>query len=121
MSEQTQLFSLGLTYWPRRTAFGWWRAFDRGEAREELAHVAALGCDTVRLCLRWEDFQTGPRRINSGALSNLEHVLDSAQGAGLCVVAALFPWRSAARCSCRSGPTAPTRSTSCAARPGWSA
>src|ERR687886_64081 len=63
-----ETFSLGLTYWPRRTAFGWWRAFDRGEAREELAHVAALGCDTVRFCLRWEDFQPGPRRINGAAL-----------------------------------------------------
>jgi hypothetical protein len=92
MSEtHAELMSLGLTYWPRRTAFGWWQAFDRGEAREELAHVAALGCDTVRFCLRWEDFQPGPSRVNSGALDALEHALDAAQGAGLRVVAALFP------------------------------
>src|SRR5262245_8119494 len=68
MTGQTQQFGLGLTYWPRRTAFGWWQAFDRGEAREELAHVAALGCDTVRFCLRWEDFQPGRSRANSAAL-----------------------------------------------------
>jgi hypothetical protein len=84
-------FSLGLTYWPRRTAFGWWRAFDRGEAREELTHVAALGCDTVRLCLTWEDFQTGPQRLNSGALDALEHALDAVQSAGLRAVLGLFP------------------------------
>src|SRR5436190_15985860 len=78
MSEQTQPFSLGLTYWPRRTAFGWWQADDRGATHDELAHVAALGCDTVRFCLRWEDFQPGPQRLNSAALNTLEHALDTA-------------------------------------------
>ena len=77
MSEQSQPFSLGLTYWPRRSAFGWWQNYDRGATRDELAHVAALGCDTVRLCLRWEDFQPGPQRINSAALRALEHALDT--------------------------------------------
>jgi hypothetical protein len=88
---QAATFSIGLTYWPRRKGFGWWQAFDRGEARDELAHVAALGCDTVRLCLRWEDFQPGPRRVNSAALNALEQALDAALAAGLRVVAALFP------------------------------
>lgn len=88
---QTQPFSLGLTYWPRRSGFGWWRAFDHGEVREELGHVAGLGCDTVRIGLSWEDFQPGPQRLNSHALRALEAVLDAAQAAGLRVVAALFP------------------------------
>src|SRR5262245_19303715 len=86
-----ETFSLGLTYWPRRTAFAWWRAFDRGETREELSHIATLGCNTVRFCLRWEDFQPGPRRINSGALNALEHALDAAHETGLGVVVAVFP------------------------------
>jgi hypothetical protein len=91
MAEQSQQFSLGLTYWPRRTAYGWWRAYDRGATRDELAHVAALGCDTVRFCLRWEDFQPSPQRINSATLQALEHALDAAGEAGMRVVAALFP------------------------------
>jgi hypothetical protein len=91
MTEQSQPFSLGLTYWPRRAAFGWWQSYDRGATRDELAHVAALGCDTVRFCLRWEDFLPGPQRINSAALHALEHALDTAGAAGLRVVAALFP------------------------------
>ena len=86
-----ETFSLGLTYWPRRTAQRWWRAFDRGETREELEHIAALGCDTVRFCLRWEDFQPAPQRVGSAALRALEQALDAAQDCGLRVVAALFP------------------------------
>ena len=86
-----ETFSLGLTYWPRRTAQRWWREFDRGETREELQHIAALGCDTVRFCLRWEDFQPAPQRVGSAALRALEQALDAAQEAGLRVVAALFP------------------------------
>ncbi|HJZ46809.1 MAG TPA: hypothetical protein VKE41_06570, partial [Roseiflexaceae bacterium] len=91
MSEQRQSFSLGLTYWPRRSAFGWWQTYDRGETRDELAHIATLGCDTVRFCLRWEDFQPSPRRVNSAVLRALEHALDTAHETGLGVVAALFP------------------------------
>jgi len=83
--------SIGVTYWPKRTGHGWWRAFDRGEIRDELAHVAALGCNTVRFCLRWEDFQPGPKRLNNGALHAFEHALDAAQESGLGVVVALFP------------------------------
>jgi hypothetical protein len=87
----TEPFSLGLTYWPRRVAHRWWRVFDRSETREELMHIAALGCDTVRFCLRWEDFQPQPQRVGSAAMQALEHALDLAQEAGLRVVAALFP------------------------------
>jgi hypothetical protein len=87
----TETFSLGLTYWPRRTGHNWWRAFDRGEAREELAQIAALGIDTVRLGLRWEDFQPQPDRVGSAALHALEHALDAAHEASLRVVAMLFP------------------------------
>jgi hypothetical protein len=87
----TETFSLGLTYWPRRTARHWWRLFDRRETREELAHIVALGCDTVRFCLCWEDFQPAPQRVGSAALRALEQALDAAQESGLRVVAALFP------------------------------
>lgn len=91
MSEAKEYFSLGLTYWPRRAAFRMWQRYDRGAVREELAHIAALGCDTVRLCLLWEDFQPGAERLNTRAMRYLEHALDMAHAAGLRVVLALFP------------------------------
>ncbi|HWQ14774.1 MAG TPA: hypothetical protein VNL77_18390, partial [Roseiflexaceae bacterium] len=91
MTEPAETFSLGLTYWPRRAGFRMWQAYDRGASREELAHIAALGCDTVRLCLLWEDFQPGPERVGSAAMRHLEHALDSAHAAGLRAALALFP------------------------------
>jgi hypothetical protein len=88
MSDQ---FSLGLTYWPRRTAHNWWEQFDRGEVQEELEHIATLGFDTVRFCLRWEVFHPQRDRIGSAAMRALEHALDAAQHAKLRVAAVLFP------------------------------
>jgi hypothetical protein len=91
MTTPANTFSLGITYWQRRAGFRMWQAYDRGAAREELAHIAALGCDTVRLCLLWEAFQPGPERVDAQAMRYLEHALDSAHAAGLRVALALFP------------------------------
>ena len=42
-------FELGINYWPRRRAMYMWRDFDLAEIRDELAHIADMGFDTVRL------------------------------------------------------------------------
>lgn len=84
-------FTLGVTYWPRRAGFRWWSAVDRGEVREDLQRIAGLGCAAVRFCLRWEDVQPAPRKINTPALNAFEQALEYAGEAGLRVVAALFP------------------------------
>ena len=91
MTTLNDAFSLGVTYWPRQAGPLFWQRYDRGAVRDELAHIAALGFDTVRLCLVWEDFQPGPTRINSRAMRSLEHALDVAHTVGLRVVLALFP------------------------------
>lgn len=91
MTTVHETFSLGITYWPRRVGLLFWQRYDRGAVREELAHIAATGFNTVRLCLLWEDFQPGPTRINSRAMRCLEHALDTASTAGLRVVLSLFP------------------------------
>lgn len=83
-------FSLGITYWPRRTGYAGWQAFDASATRDELAHIADLGCDTIRLCLRWEDFQPGPTRIRSATMRMFERVLDAAHAVRLRVAAVLF-------------------------------
>ena len=47
----TQPFKLGVNYWPRRKAMGWWSDFDRGEVREEFALIRELGLSLVRIFL----------------------------------------------------------------------
>jgi hypothetical protein len=61
-------FSLGVNYWPRRTATAMWQRFDAGEIRPDFAHIAALGLDTVRFFLRWDDFQPRADRVADGRL-----------------------------------------------------
>ncbi len=71
-------FSLGINYWPRRSAMAMWRSFDASEIAEDFAHIAALGLDTVRFFLRWFDFQPEPKRMDRVMLSRLEHVMELA-------------------------------------------
>lgn len=88
-------FALGVTYWPRPRIAGSpvlcsWADADPGAIRDEIAHVAALGCDTVRLELRWAEVQPGLSRVNTAALCGLERGLDAAQEAGLRATVALM-------------------------------
>ncbi len=82
-------FSLGVDYWPRRSAFAMWRDFDAGEIAEDVARIAALGLDTVRIFLRWDDFQPVPERLDPVMLLRLEAVVATAHDAGLGVVPVL--------------------------------
>ncbi|HTW86290.1 MAG TPA: hypothetical protein VMD91_19615 [Candidatus Sulfotelmatobacter sp.] len=76
-------FSLGINYWPRRSAMAMWRRFDAGEIREDLARIAELGLDSVRFFLRWADFQPEPRTLDRTMLTRLETFADLVAQAGL--------------------------------------
>src|SRR5665213_437193 len=67
-------FSLGINYWPRRSAMAMWRRFDAGEIREDFARIAGLGLDTVRFFLRWDDFAPAADAIDAAMLTRLEAV-----------------------------------------------
>lgn len=83
-------FTLGINYWPARTAMGWWRSFDRTEVETDFARIAAGGFDSVRLFLTWEDFQPSPTRVNPICVGRLLTALDAASDAGLAVIPTLF-------------------------------
>lgn len=84
-------FSIGVTYWPRRKGALLWAEWDRGEVREELQQLAAIGVGTVRLPLHWEAFQPRPERAETRSLRALEQTLDLANDARLRVVPGLMP------------------------------
>jgi endo-1,4-beta-mannosidase len=83
-------FSLGVNYWPRRSAMAMWRRFDAGEIREDFARIAGLGLDAVRFFLRWHDFQPAPDAMDGQMLARLEAVADLAAEAGLQTMPTLF-------------------------------
>lgn len=83
-------FSLGVNYWPRRSAMSMWRRFDAGEVAEDFARIARIGLDTVRFFLRWDDFQPQPDGGDPAMLDRLETLLGLAADAGLHTVPTLF-------------------------------
>lgn len=83
-------FSLGINYWPRRSAMAMWRRFDAGEIREDFGRIADLGLDAVRFFLRWDDFQPAAATVDDGMLARLALVADIAAEAGLRVMPTLF-------------------------------
>lgn len=83
-------FSLGINYWPGRSAMAMWRRFDAGEVREDFTRIAGLGFDAVRFFLRWDDFQPQPDALDETMLARLVAVADLAAEAGLRAMPTLF-------------------------------
>lgn len=86
MTNGSRPFEIGINYWPRRKAMYMWRDFDAGEVREELAHIAAMGFETVRLFTLAQDFLPERERVDTVMLGRLVDVARAAQDAGLSIV-----------------------------------
>jgi len=83
-------FELGVNYWPRRRAMYMWRDFDLGEVRDDLAQIADLGFDIVRVFVLTQDFLPGPLSVAREMVSRLVEVVRVAKDAGLKVVPTLI-------------------------------
>jgi endo-1,4-beta-mannosidase len=82
-------FELGVNYWPRRSAMYMWRELDIGEVRDEMAHIASLGFDVVRVFTLAQDFLPEPLCVAGNMVANLLKVVRAANDAGLRVVPTL--------------------------------
>lgn len=83
-------FELGVNYWPRRHAMYMWRDWDLAEVRDELAQIAGIGFDTVRVFALTEDFLPRPLTVTPGMVARLVNVASAAKDAGLKVVPTLI-------------------------------
>ena len=83
-------FSLGINYWPRRSAMHMWQRFDPGEIADDFARIAELGLDSVRFFLRWSDFQPEPQHMDRTMLARLERVMELIAVHGLRAMPTLF-------------------------------
>lgn len=83
-------FELGINYWPRRCAMYMWREFDLAEVRDELAQIADIGFDTVRVFALAEDFLPRPLTVATEMVTRLVEVALAARDARLRVVPTLI-------------------------------
>jgi endo-1,4-beta-mannosidase len=67
-----------------------WREFDLAEVRDELAHIADIGFDTVRLFALAQDFLPAPETVAPEMIGRLVEVTLAAKEAGLGVVPTLI-------------------------------
>jgi hypothetical protein len=75
-------FSLGVNYRPRAQ-------LDASAAAEDLAHMARLGLDAVRVFVPWAQLQPQAERIDAGVLDRLAALIEHAQSLGLRVLPSL--------------------------------
>lgn len=76
-------FTLGVNYWPRSSAMGFWRHFERDEVARDFELLAELGLDLVRVFLLWDHFQPSPNQVDRTALDHLHTVCELAGQHGL--------------------------------------
>ncbi|WP_329259774.1 cellulase family glycosylhydrolase [Streptomyces sp. NBC_01478] len=76
----------GVNYTPRRGWFHSWHDFDPAHAREDLAQIAGLGLDHVRIFHLWPLLQPNRTLIRKAAVDQLVHLVDLAGEAGLDVL-----------------------------------
>jgi endo-1,4-beta-mannosidase len=79
-------FELGINYWPRQRAMYMWREPDLAAVRAEMAHIADMGFDVVRVFALTEDFLPEPTRVAADKVAQLVNVVRAAKDAGLRVV-----------------------------------
>ncbi|HEY3746021.1 MAG TPA: cellulase family glycosylhydrolase [Gemmatimonadaceae bacterium] len=82
-------FELGVNYWPRRSAMYTWREFDPGEIREEMAQIASIGFDVVRIFALAQDFIPLALTVDATMIARLVEVVQIAADAGLSIVPTL--------------------------------
>jgi endo-1,4-beta-mannosidase len=82
-------FELGVNYWPRRSAMYMWREPDMGGVREEMAQIADIGFDVVRIFALTQDFLPQARTVDATMVARLVQVVRAAKDAGLKVVPTL--------------------------------
>ena len=69
---------------------GWWSQFERAEVAADFARIAGSGLDSVRVFLKWEDFQPAPDEVDRAMVERLVTVADLAGELGLSLVPTLF-------------------------------
>jgi endo-1,4-beta-mannosidase len=82
-------FELGVNYWPSRNAMYMWREPDMGEVRAEMAQIADIGFDVVRIFTLTQDFLPRAATVDATMVARLLQVVRAAKDAGLKIIPTL--------------------------------
>ena len=74
---------MGVNYWSRAGGPRMWTRYDARVVREELAVLAAHGCNVTRSFCFWPDFVPEPERLDADVLERFSDFLDAHVEAGL--------------------------------------
>ncbi|MEU9343438.1 cellulase family glycosylhydrolase [Streptomyces sp. NPDC048278] len=80
------MLRFGVNYTPRHGWFHSWQDFDPARAREDLAQIAGLGLDHVRVFHLWPLLQPNRTLIRTAAVDQLAQLVDLAAEEGLDVL-----------------------------------
>lgn len=83
-------FELGINYWPRRSAMYMWREFDLSEVRDDMAHIADMGFEVVRVFALMQDFMPTASVVSSTMVGRMVAVACAAKDAGLRIMPTLI-------------------------------
>lgn len=86
MSVPSAAPRFGLNYVPSDMWWYCWTDWDDARVHEDLAAIAGLGCDHVRIHCVWPVFQPNPALVSPAALDRLDALFAHADDAGLDVV-----------------------------------
>ena len=83
----------GVNFTPRKNWWYCWLDWDHAAIADDLAGIAGLGVDHIRIQCLWPFFQPGIANVSERALANLRSLLEEADRAGLDVeVTVLNGW-----------------------------
>lgn len=91
--KRKKSFSLGANYWPSSSGPDMWVRFDIKEIENDIEKMKSIGFNTIRIFLRWQDFQKenyGSVSMDRTAVEKLDAVIHIAKKHNLKIIITLF-------------------------------
>lgn len=90
LRDDQRFVPFGVNYWPASCGAEMWRRWPEGEVRADVQRIAGLGMNTIRVFLRWQDFEPQAGEIVPEMWQRLGQLLVWCREASLAVHPVLF-------------------------------
>jgi len=83
-------FLYGVNWWPSNVGVEMWRNFDKKEVEDDFKKMKEIGFNTVRIFLRWDEFQDEDGRMKKENVEKLDILINIAKENNLKIILTLF-------------------------------